>query len=151
MRATFLNTANTFSMTMIFTVVTMGLAAHLPGALLQGLTAAGVPADAAGKVAALPPTGAIFAAFLGYNPMATLLPGKLIDALSPARKAILLGKEFFPNLISPPFRSGLVVAFSISAALSAIAAVASLMRGKRVIHGGQRVGVGSAEMDGPFV
>ena len=138
MRATFLNTANTLSMTMIFTVVTVGFAAQLPKALFQGLTAAGSPAAAARQVAGLPPTGAIFAAFLGYNPMATLLPGKLIDALSPANKVLILGKEYFPNLISTAFKSGLAIAFSISAALSVIAALASLMRGKRVIYGDLR-------------
>ena len=62
---------------------------------------------AARQVAGLPPTGAIFAAFLGYNPMATLLPGKIVDALSPWHRAFILGKEFFPNWISPPFKSGL--------------------------------------------
>ena len=138
MRATFLNTANTLSMTMIFTVVTAGFAAQLPKALFQGLTAAGIPAATARQVARLPPTGAIFAAFLGYNPMATLLSGKLIDALSPASKVFILGKEFFPNLISGAFKSGLSIAFSISMALSVIAALASLMRGKRVIYGDLR-------------
>ena len=135
MRATFQNTANTLSLTMIFTVVTIGLAAHLPKALLQGLTQAGIPEASAQQVAHLPPTGALFAAFLGYNPMATLLPAQTIKALPLARQAFLLGKEYFPSLLSQPFKSGLVVAFSISAVLSVIAALASLMRGKRVIHG----------------
>jgi MFS family permease len=134
MRATFLNTANTLSITMIFTVVTVGFAAQLPKAIFHGLAAAGVPTAAAQQVAGLPPTGAIFAAFLGYNPMAALLPAKLIDALSPANKAFILGKEYFPNLISAAFKSGLAIAFSISAALSVIAALASLMRGKPVIY-----------------
>jgi hypothetical protein len=134
MRATFQNAANTMSLAMIFTVVTMGLAAELPKALFQGLISAGVPAPAAQQVAGLPPTGALFAAFLGYNPMATLLPAKAIAALSPAHKAYILGKEYFPKLISAPFRSGLTIAFAISAALSVIAALASLMRGGRVIY-----------------
>ena len=94
MRATFLNTANTLSMTMIFTVVTLGFAAHLPKALFQGLTVAGVSATAARQVAGLPPTGAIFAAFLGYNPMATLLPGKIVDALSPRTGLSSLARSF---------------------------------------------------------
>lgn len=38
MRATFQNTANTLSITWIFTMVTIGLAAHLPTTLYQGLT-----------------------------------------------------------------------------------------------------------------
>ncbi len=138
MRATFQNAANTLSISMIFTVVTVGLAAHLPNALFQGLTHAGIPTLAARQVANLPPTGALFAAFLGYNPMATLLPSQITKALPVDRQTFILGKEYFPNLISDPFKSGLAVAFSISAALSVIAALASLMRGKRVIYGDRR-------------
>ncbi|MGA2977124.1 MAG: MFS transporter [Spirochaetia bacterium] len=138
LRATFQNTANTVSVSLIFTVVTVGLAAHLPKALFQGLTEAGIPAAAAQHVANMPPTGAMFAAFLGYNPMATLLPEQVIKALPSARQALILGKQYFPNLISGPFKSGLAIAFSISAVLSVIAALASLMRGKRVIYGDHR-------------
>ena len=134
MRATFQNAANTLSISMIFTIVTVGLAAHLPNALFQGLTQAGIPSTAARQVANVPPTGALFAAFLGYNPMATLLPSQMTKALPVDRQTFILGKEYFPNLISGPFKSGLAVAFSISAALSVIAALASLMRGKRVIY-----------------
>ncbi len=134
MRATFQNTANTLSITMIFTMVTIGLAARLPTTLFQGLTQAGIPVAAAEKVASLPPTGAMFAAFLGYNPMGTLLPPQIIQALSPVNQAEILGKTFFPGLLSSPFKSGLVIAFVISAILSIIAALASLMRGGRVVY-----------------
>jgi len=134
MRSTFQNTANTFSITLIFTVVTIGLASHLPSALYQGLTQASIPPAAAQQVANLPPTAALFAAFLGYNPLGTLLPPQIIKALPATQQALLLGKTYFPNLISIPFESGLVIAFLISAALSVIAALASLMRGKRVIY-----------------
>jgi EmrB/QacA subfamily drug resistance transporter len=135
MRATFQNTANTISITWIFTMVTVGLAAHLPTALFQGLTQAGIPATVATQVANLPPTGALFAAFLGYNPMKTLLPAAVLQSLPAASQALLLGKSFFPNLIAGPFDFGLRIAFSISVALSIIAAFASLLRGKRYIHG----------------
>jgi EmrB/QacA subfamily drug resistance transporter len=135
MRATFQNTANTISITWIFTMVTVGLAAHLPTALFQGLTQAGIPASVATQVANLPPTGALFAAFLGYNPMKTLLPAAVLQGLPAASQALLLGKSFFPNLIAGPFDFGLRIAFSISVALSIIAAFASLLRGKRYIHG----------------
>ncbi|MDR3575942.1 MAG: MFS transporter [Anaerolineaceae bacterium] len=133
MRATFQNTANTLSITLIFTVVTLGLAASLPAALFSGLTKAGIPSSAAQAAANLPPTGALFAAFLGYNPLATLLPAKVIQGLSAAARANILGKGFFPNLISGSFEIGLRVAFLISAALSVLAALASLLRGKRYI------------------
>jgi MFS family permease len=136
MRATFQNMATTLSITLIFTVVTIGLADHLPATLIQGLTQAGIPAAAARQVANLPPTGALFAAFLGYNPLGTLLPAQIVKALPSAQQALILGKEYFPNLLSGPFKSGLVIAFLISAALSVIAALASLLRGKRVIYNG---------------
>ena len=134
MRATFQNTANTISITWIFTMVTIGLAAHLPTALFQGLTQAGIPASVATQVANLPPTGALFAAFLGYNPMKTLIPAAALQALPAASQALLLGKTFFPNLIAAPFDYGLRIAFSISVGLAVIAALASLLRGKRYIY-----------------
>ena len=134
MRATFQNTANTMSITWIFTMVTIGLASHLPAALYQGLTQAGIPGGVAQQVANLPPTGALFAAFLGYNPMKALLPASVLQALPTASQAILLSKTFFPNLISAPFDDGLRIAFSISVILVLIAAVTSLLRGKRYIY-----------------
>jgi MFS family permease len=135
MRATFQNTANTISITWIFTMVTIGLAAHLPTALFQGLTQAGIPANVATQVANLPPTGALFAAFLGYNPMKTLIPAAALQSLPAASQALLLGKTFFPNLIAGPFDYGLRIAFSISVVLAIVAALASLLRGKRYIYG----------------
>ena len=134
MRATFQNTASTLSITWIFTMVTIGLAAHLPAAMYQGLTQAGVPSDVASRVANLPPTGALFAAFLGYNPMKSILPVATLQQLPAASQAYLLSKTFFPNLISGPFDYGLRIAFSISVALALIAGLASLLRGERVIY-----------------
>jgi MFS family permease len=138
MRATFQNTANTLSITWIFTMVTIGLAAHLPTALFQGLTQAGVPGGVARQVANLPPTGALFAAFLGFNPMKTLLPAAVLQSLPAASQTLLLGKTFFPNLISAPFDDGLHIAFSISVVLSVIAALASVLRGKRYFYEQER-------------
>lgn len=66
--------------------------------------------------------------------MGTVIPPNIINALTPANQALILGKEFFPTLISSPFKSGLIIAFPISVILSVIAALASLMRGKRVIY-----------------
>jgi len=135
MRSTFQNTANTLSITLIFTMVTAGLAARLPTALFSGLTQAGLPSDAAQGIANLPPTAALFAAFLGYNPLGTLLPSQLLHSLPAAAQTQLLSKTFFPSLIAGPFKQGLRIAFSISVVLSVLAALASLLRGKRYIHG----------------
>ena len=135
MRATFQNSATLVSIGLFFSIVTLGLAAALPSTLSTGLIANGVPQQAAITIAHLPPTAALFGAFLGYNPIGELLPSPVLQAISPAHKAVLLGKTFFPNLIAVPFMDGLRAVFYISAALCLIAAGASLLRGKRVVYG----------------
>jgi EmrB/QacA subfamily drug resistance transporter len=128
MRATFMNVASVLSMTMFFSIVTLGLAAGLPAALTAGLTQVGVPSAFIKVIANLPPIAALFAAFLGYNPMKTLLPQQALNTMTPANQATVLGKTFFPTLISSPFMTGLHIAFYIAAALCVIAALASLVR-----------------------
>src|SRR5437899_1106156 len=103
MRATFQNSATLVSIGLFFSIVTVGLASALPSTLSTGLIAYGVPAQTATAIAQLPPTAALFGAFLGYNPIGVLLPPSVLQAISPAHKALLLGKTFLPNLISAPF------------------------------------------------
>jgi EmrB/QacA subfamily drug resistance transporter len=133
MRATIQNTGTALSMTLYFSILIIGLAQHLPTTMYQGLVNAGVPATAAQQVANLPPTGALFAAFLGYNPMAQLLPAAVLHQLPLASQQLILGKIFFPGLIAPAVMSSLHIAFYISVVLSLIAAVASYLRGKRTL------------------
>jgi MFS family permease len=135
MNATATNASSVISMAAFFSIVTLGLAAALPSTLSAGLTQAGLAANVANQIAHLPPISALFAAFLGYNPMATLIPSAVLHQLPAAAQANLLGKSFFPNLISAPFMIGLHAAFYISAALCLIAAIASLMRGKPYVYG----------------
>ena len=86
----------------------------------------------ADQVAGLPPVGSLFASFLGYNPIQTLLePSGTLDRLPAGNLAALTGKEFFPHLISQPFHDGLVVVFSLAIAMSLAAAAASLIRRRR--------------------
>ena len=133
MRATFMNTASVISLTMFFSLVTAGLAASLPTTLSHGLTQVGLPGAVANQIAQLPPIAALFAAFLGYNPMQTLLPPAVLHSLPQSAQATLLGKEYFPTLISSPFMDGMHLAFYIAAAVCLIAAIASLVRGKQAI------------------
>jgi MFS family permease len=134
MRSTVANSANTVSITWIFAIVTLGLASHLPSALYQGLTQAGVPSNIAQQVSRLPPTGAMFAAFLGYDPIKTMLPSSVVQQLPASSQALLFSKTFFPNLISAPFDDGLRIAFLISIALSVVGAIASSLSGRRFIY-----------------
>ncbi|MFL5701973.1 MAG: MFS transporter, partial [Ktedonobacteraceae bacterium] len=74
MRATFQNSATLVSIGFFFSIVTLGLASALPSTLSTGLITNGVPTQAATTIAHLPPTAALFGAFLGYNPIGELLP-----------------------------------------------------------------------------
>jgi MFS family permease len=132
---TFQNSASVLSMGVIFTVITLGLAAGLPSHLYRGLVAQGVPAGAAHTVATLPPIGTLFAAFLGDNAIQLEL-GRMgvLHTLPHAKVAYLTGRQFFPSLISEPFANGLHLAMYFAAATSLLAAIASILRGGRYVH-----------------
>ncbi len=133
MSATFQNSAMVLSIGIFFSLIILGLSNSLPGHLYAGLTAQGVPASAASSLAHLPPTAVMFAALLGYNPIQMLL-GSTLSHLPASHVAYLTGHSFFPSLISAPFQSGLQIAFDFSIAACLIAAVASLLRGKKYVH-----------------
>jgi hypothetical protein len=74
----------------------------------------------------------LFASVLGVNPVQHLLAGTgVLASLPAASQAELTGRAFFPSLLSAPFHSGLLVVFGVSAALSVLAGLVSLLRGKR--------------------
>jgi MFS family permease len=129
MIATFMNTAFVLSVGIFFSLMVAGLSGSLPHSMSTGLIAQGVPAGYAHEVASLPPIGVLFAAFLGYNPMQQLL-GPILHNMPPAHAAYLTSRQFFPNLITSPFHSGLGIAFAFAIAANVIAAVASLMTGR---------------------
>jgi MFS family permease len=126
---TFQNSAQVLSIGVFFTVITLGLAARLPHAMESGLAAQGVPAAQAHSIAALPPIGTLFAAFLGFNPVHQLLPSAQAAHVSAAHYHYLTGRGFFPQLISGPFGHGLHLAFYLAAGICLLAAVTSSLRG----------------------
>ena len=129
-RSTFQNAGMTLSIGLFFTIMVAGLASNLPAALTQGLTAQGVPPAAAAKVANLPPVSVLFAAFLGDNPMSSLLSSTL-KTLSPVHQAVVTGPGFFANLISVPFLHGLTIVFTFALVMCLIAAAASWLAGRQ--------------------
>ncbi|HTW82494.1 MAG TPA: MFS transporter [Candidatus Sulfotelmatobacter sp.] len=134
MRATFMNAGRLLSIGIFFSLMIVGLAGSLPTAFAHGLESEGVPAAVAQHVAALPPVSSLFAALLGVNPVEQLLaPSGTLRTLSSAHVRIVTGKTFFPHLITAPFHQGLLIAFGFAAALSVLAAVASLLRGGRYV------------------
>jgi MFS family permease len=125
-RATFFNAGSSLSIGIFFTLMIIGLAHTLPTALSNGLQQQGVPGSVAHGVAGLPPVGSLFAAFLGFNPIAELLAPSHTLQQPGVNAEVLTGKEFFPELISGPFHAGLVVVFVAAAVMMLLGALASM-------------------------
>jgi MFS family permease len=129
MMATFMNSASVLSVGVFFSLMIVGLASGLPSALQHGLVAQGVSQPDAARVSHLPPVATLFASFLGYNPVRTLLGPHVLGSLPPSHAAALTGRSFFPQLISGPFHTALVFAFGFAIVCCLIAALASQLRG----------------------
>ena len=142
MLATLQNTGQQISMAIFFTIVIVGLSTGLGGSVSHALAAAQVGQPDQGilsSVVASNPTGALFGAFLGENPMSVLLAGAATvpgwQALPPNVVASLTAPHFFATAIQPAFGSAISEAFAFAGSVTAIAAIISYLRGERYIYG----------------
>jgi len=134
-RGTIFNSGTSLSIGVFFSLMIVGLAGVLPRTLTGGLVRQGVPHDVAAQVGNLPPVGSLFASFLGYNPVASLLgPSGVLDKLPADRVRTLTGKEFFPHLMTDPFHHGLEIVFVTAAVMMVVAAIASWAAGGKYVH-----------------
>lgn len=134
-RGTVFNSGSSLSIGVFFSLMVVGLANVLPRTLTDGLTGQGVSHRVAAEIGNLPPVGSLFASFLGYNPIESLVgPTGELDRLPAANAERLTGKEFFPNLMSGPFHHGLVIVFGAAALMMVVAAAASWWAGGRYVH-----------------
>lgn len=130
MRATLQNTGQTISIAIFFTIVISALGSGLPGAFTSALTAAGV-SQLSSYFVNIPATSALFAAFLGFNPVQSILStvSPSVAASIPATTlTYLTGTTFFPNAIAQPFMSALRLTFYVGIGISVVAMVISLLR-----------------------
>ncbi len=151
MRATFQNTGMVLSIGVFFSLMIVGMAASLPSTIRKGFSAHHVPAKPTEIIANEPPVGSLFAAFLGYNPVESMLKQVPVSTAATGRAkpqsayawmqqhhpqdlAVLTGKRFFPELIGTPFLKGLRIAFTASLIMCLIAAWASWLRGAKYVH-----------------
>ncbi len=134
MRSTLFNVGNPLSTAVIFSLMTAGLNASVPAVMYNGLVQHDVPAQIAQQVAHAPPVGYLFAAFLGNNPLKTVIPAQVLQSLPPDQVSIITSRTFFPQLISTSFHRGLIVVLSFSIVMCLIAAGASWLRGGKYIY-----------------
>lgn len=136
MRATLQNAGQMASVAMFFAIIIGALTGSLPNAFAGALNQAGA-SQIAPAFAKIPPTGALFAAFLGYNPVQSILaqlPAQLVGSIPPSTLAYLTGTTFFPVTIAAPFMGALQLSFFIGAGLALVAALVSVLRGEVYIH-----------------
>lgn len=136
MMSTLMNTANTASMAIFFTIVIVGITSSFPAAMASSLASLGA-AELAPVLSSIPPTGALFAAFLGYNPVSSILAGlppSIVGGIPASTVSALESSTWFPSTLAVAFMPSLRLSFYIGAVLCAIAAVLSAMRGERYIH-----------------
>jgi len=136
MQYTIMNTAFTVSMGIFFTIVIVGISQRFPTEVTASLTSVGVP-QLAPLFTQIPPTGALFSAFLGYNPVGTMLqalPPQIVSMIPQNIVTTLTGTTWFPQTLANAFMPSLQIAFYIGAVLSGIAAVLSALRGETFIH-----------------
>jgi EmrB/QacA subfamily drug resistance transporter len=133
MRSTLQDCGQTISQAIFFSIIIVSLNATLPAALATSVATTGASPQISAAFSHTPASGALFAAFLGYNPIGTMIQGmgSLAAGLPTASRAVLEGQTFFPNAIASPFMSALTVAFIIGAALCFLAAVFSALRGTK--------------------
>ncbi len=143
MVATVRNVAQTASMGIFFTIVILALSTNLPHYFNIALTSANA-SGLATYLDKIPPTSAIFSAFLGYNPMQTILsqiPSSYLTSLnlSSTTIATLESNTWFPLALAPAVMHSLRDSFYIGAILSVVAAILSLLRGKKYYHPGGQI------------
>jgi MFS family permease len=134
MRATLINVASPLSMAIIFSLMIVGLNASMPAALYSGLVQNGIPAQIAQQIANAPPIGYLFAAFLGYNPLGTVIPASVLHSIPSQQAATITSRAFFPQLIETAFHKGLVKVLVFSIIMCIIGAVASWVRGGKYVY-----------------
>jgi MFS family permease len=134
MRSTIMQVSMMFSIIIFFSLLIVGLSGSLGPSIHSGLIAQGLSNSTAESISKIPPTSALFASFLGYNPMKTLIPGQILGNLTAQQQANITSTSFFPKLISPSFTQGLKEVLYFAAGMSLVAAIASALRNKNPIY-----------------
>lgn len=132
MMTTLTNAGMTASLGLFFTIVLLSLTVNLPISFNSALASLGV-SNLDKVFDSTPPTVAMFSAFLGYNPVGTIIAS--VPGLTVPQSVLtqMEGLTWFPKTLAPAFMSSLRVAFYVGMVLSLLAALISVIRGKRYV------------------
>ncbi len=135
------NSAYTLSMAVFFTIVIVGIQEVFPNVIHASFASFGSITPALQQLEdyliSIPPTNALFSAFLGYNPMDSILGSmdpSIVSAIPQQIVVMLKGNYWFPQTLQQAFMPALRISYGIGAILTGIAAVLSAMRGQRYVY-----------------
>ncbi|BDZ68906.1 MFS transporter [Methanobacterium ferruginis] len=127
------NTAQVGGMALFFTILIIGITQGFPGAMTNSLTSIGA-AQLAPSFSNIPPSEALFSAFLGYNPVDTILsslPASVVANIPGRVLTTLQGTTWFPSTFANAFIPAVRESYIIGAILCILAAILSALRGEK--------------------
>ncbi len=148
LRSAMQNIGLLMSFAIFLTLILTGASTVLTQSIYRALLGAGVSMADAEKLVSIPPVYALFAAFLGYDPIKTLIEQAGITLPSVVFNRID-ELTFFPNAIAPAMAVGFYYAYHAAAALALLAAVFSYLRGREAFHHQQVVEAVQVSVDRP--
>ncbi|MFP3483223.1 MAG: MFS transporter [Caldivirga sp.] len=134
LRASMQNIGLLMSFAVFLTLILVGSATALSTSISSALTKVGVPSDVVSELTRIPPAYALFAAFMGYDPMKFLMSQAGVD-LPGSVYAAVTKPTFFPSAIAPAMATGFIYAYHIAAIMAFSAAIFSYLRGREhIVH-----------------
>ena len=134
LRSSMQNIGLLMSFAIFLTLILAGSASALSSSLSKALITAGVPQSDVAALSKIPPAYALFAAFMGYDPIKAMLNEAGVQLPSSIYTAVT-HPSFFPSAIAPAMAMGFEYAYHIAAVMAFAAAVFSYLRGKEhIVH-----------------
>lgn len=133
MRMTINNITSTISMAIFFSITITVFSQDLPSAIYKTTISLGLPQQLAVYLSKIPPSGALFGAFLGINPI-SVIPPNILSTIPASVISKISSNSFFPNIIGPSFIKGLDISLFIAIIMSILATVFSWLMGERYVH-----------------
>ncbi len=126
------NTGYVASMGVFFSILIAGLATSLPLHITSALNSAGAT-SLVPYLSSMPPTEAIFGAFLGINPVGAIMAAipRLPAAIPASTVKLLEGNSWFPGVLAPSFMNALDTVFYVISAITIFGSIVSFFRNER--------------------